>query len=44
MEHLRQKSAQKINLNRILAEENTLLDFEKRKELEKDKKKRRKNY
>ena len=39
MEQLRQQNAQEKNWNEILVTENTLLDLQKRKELEKDKKK-----
>ena len=35
---MKQKSAQRINLNRVLGVENTLLYLQKTKELEKDKK------
>ena len=38
MEHLRQKNARGVNLNRVLGVEKTLFDLEKRKQLGKDKK------
>ena len=38
MKHLRQKNAQEINLKHNLRVEKTLIDLEKIKELEKDKK------
>ena len=38
MQQLRQKNGQGKSLNRILGAEKTLLDLEKRKELEKDNK------
>ena len=38
MEQLRRKNTQRIISNRMLGVENTLLDLEKRKEIEKDKK------
>ena len=41
MEQLRRQNDQEKNLSRSLGAENTLLDLEKRTELEKDKKKRR---
>ena len=38
MEQSREQNALKKTLNRVLGAENTLLDSEKRKEIEKDKK------
>ena len=38
MEQMKQKSAQRMNLNTVLGVENTLLYLQKTKELEKDKK------
>ena len=38
MKQFKRQNAQEKNLNRILGAQDTLLDLEKRKELEKDKK------